>query len=252
MVTVNCSALPSTLIESELFGREKGAYTGAMERGIGRFELADGSTLFLDEIGELSLELQAKLLRVLQDGEFERLGSSRTIRVDVRVFAATNRDIYRAVRNGDFREDLYYRLNVFPITVPPLRERPEDIPDLVWSFIHEFGPSMAKRVEIIPRKTLEALLSYSWPGNVRELRNVIERAMIMTHGPGLNVDLPSPPEPGELDTWTLEEMEKKHILRTLERTGWRVGGKGGAAEVLGLKRTTLGARMRKLGITRPR
>src|SRR5512143_1842141 len=187
MVTVNCASLPPTLIESELFGREKGAYTGAMTKMIGRFEVADGSTLFLDEIGELPLELQSKLLRVLEEGNFERLGSTKPVHVNVRIIAATNRDIEQEVKEGRFRKDLYYRLNVFPIVIPPLRERPEDIPLMVWSFVREFRKKMGKGIDSIPRKSMDALQSYSWPGNVRELRNVIERAIIVSSGKTLNV-----------------------------------------------------------------
>ncbi|MBM4089458.1 MAG: AAA family ATPase, partial [Planctomycetes bacterium] len=191
MVAVNCAALPATLIESELFGREAGAYTGALSKQIGRFEMAHGSTLFLDEIGELSLELQAKLLRILQNGQFERLGSSNTISVDVRIIAATNRHLPQAIRDGRFREDLYHRLNVFPIAIPPLRERTDDIPLLVWAFVKELGARMGKAVDTIPRKSMDAMQRYFWPGNVRELRNVVERAMILSKGATLQVDVPS-------------------------------------------------------------
>ena len=192
MVKVNCGALPPTLIEAELFGRERGAYTGALARQTGRFEVADGSTIFLDEIGDLPLELQTKLLRVLEEGEFERLGSSRTTRVNVRVIAATNRDLPAMVREAKFREDLYYRLNVFPVTVPPLRARDGDIPLLVWAFVREFAKAQNKTIEQIPRRSMDALQRYAWPGNVRELRNVIERAMILSSGPTLQVELPAP------------------------------------------------------------
>ncbi|MGE5238374.1 MAG: sigma 54-interacting transcriptional regulator [Chloroflexota bacterium] len=250
MIKVNCSALPASLIESELFGREKGAYTGALARQVGRFEVADGSTIFLDEIGELPLELQVKLLRVLQDGEFERLGSNRTINVDVRVIAATNRDLTKAVREGRFREDLYYRLNVFPINVPPLRERPEDIPQLVWAFVRELGETMGKSIDEVSRKAMDALQRYSWPGNVRELRNLIERAMIVTKGPTLLVDLPEARDVPDASLMTLEEIERKHILNVLEKADWRIRGGKGAAEILGLKPTTLESRMRKLDIKR--
>jgi formate hydrogenlyase transcriptional activator len=251
LVTVNCAAMPSTLIESELFGREKGAYTGALTRQAGRFEVADRSTLFLDEVGELSPEAQAKLLRVLQEGKFERLGSSNTMMVDVRVIAATNRDIEQAVRDGRFREDLFYRLNVFPITIPPLRERREDIPALVWTFVHEFSEKMGKRIESIPKKTIEALSSHSWPGNVRALRNTIERAMILSTGTTLNVELAdAAPEMEALPP--LDDAERIRFTRTLEATGWRIRGKGGAAEALGLKPTTLEYRIKRLGIRRPR
>jgi len=253
MVKVNCAGLPSGLVESELFGREKGAYTGALTRQAGRFEVADKSTIFLDEVGELPLELQAKLLRVLQDGEFERLGSAATIKVDVRVIAATNRDLAREVRAGRFREDLYYRLNVFPIHVPLLRERPDDIPLLVWAFVREFEATMGKRIESIPRKALESLVRYSWPGNVRELRNVVERAMIVSSGPVLSLEVPAgaaSPSPEDAGSPRLEDVERRHIVAVLERTRWRIRGPGGAASVLGLKPTTLEARMAKLGITR--
>ena len=251
LVKVNCAALPATLVESELFGRERGAYTGALTRQAGRFEVADGSTLFLDEVAELPLELQAKLLRVLEDGEFERLGSTRPIRVDVRVIAATNRDLAKAVEQGTFREDLYYRVNVFPITVPPLRERAEDIPHLVWAFVQELGESMGKPIDTVPRATMDALRRYPWPGNVRELRNVIERAMIMSRSSTLEVELPRADGSRALEATRLEEVERRHILAILERTGWRVRGQGGAAILLGLKPTTLEARMQKLGIKRP-
>jgi len=250
LVTVNCASLPPTLIESELFGRERGAYTGAMTKMIGRFEIADGSTLFLDEIGELPLELQSKLLRVLEDGTFERLGSTRPVRVNVRIIAATNRDIARDVKEGRFRKDLYYRLNVFPIEVPPLRERPEDIPLLVRAFVREFQKRMGKEIESIPTKTMQALQSYAWPGNVRELRNVIEHAMILSKGKSLVVHVPKRASLVAGVTGNLEDMERTHIMAVLEKTGWRIAGQGGAAEVLGLKRTTLQAKMKKLGIKR--
>jgi transcriptional regulator with GAF, ATPase, and Fis domain len=250
LVTINCASLPPTLIESELFGREKGAYTGALTKMIGRFEVADGSTLFLDEIGEIPLDLQSKLLRVLEEGSFERLGSTKTLHVNVRIIAATNRDIGEEVKAGRFRKDLYYRLNVFPIAIPPLRERPEDIPPLVWTFVRMFQERMGKEIETISKKTMEALQSYSWPGNVRELKNIIEHAMIMSNDKTLAVRLP---QPGSLETdaaQTLQELERRHIAAVLEKTDWRLSGKGGAAEVLGLKRTTLGAKMKKLGIKR--
>jgi formate hydrogenlyase transcriptional activator len=250
LVTVNCASLPPTLIESELFGREKGAYTGAMTKMIGRFEIADGSTLFLDEIGELPFELQNKLLRVLEEGKFERLGSTKPLHVDVRIIAATNRDIEHDVKNGKFRHDLFYRLNVFPIVIPPLRERPDDIPLLVRAFVKEFQKKMGKEIESIPKKTMESLQSYSWPGNVRELRNVIEHAMILNKGKILNVQVPKHTYPETDATGTLENMERRHIVAALEKTGWRIAGQGGAAEVLGLKRTTLQAKMKKLGIKR--
>ena len=252
MVKINCAALPASLIEAELFGREKGAYTGALARQMGRFEIADGSTILLDEVGELPLELQPKLLRVLQDGSFERVGSTRTISVNVRVIAATNRDLARAVAEGGFREDLYYRLNVFPVAVPPLRERREDIPLLAWEFVKELGESMGKPIEHIADESMKALQVYPWPGNVRELRNVIERAMILARGATLHVSLARVPTsaPGKAPVGTLEASERAHILRALEHTGWRVRGPGGAAEVLGIKPTTLDSRIKKLGIRR--
>ena len=252
MIRVNCAALPSTLVESELFGREKGAFTGALTSQAGRFEMADGSTLFLDEVGELPLELQAKLLRVLQEGEFERLGSTETRRVDVRIIAATNRDLEQSIRTGLFRQDLFYRLNVFPIALPPLRERREDIPQLVWVFIAGFAKRLGKSVESVPRRTMEQLQAYPWPGNVRELRNVIERSLILSEGPVLQVELPRPAAgPGE-SSGTLQDLDRQHILDVLGRAGWRIRGRGCAAEILGLKPTTLEARMRKLGIQRPK
>jgi len=248
LVTVNCASLPSTLIESELFGREKGAYTGALTKMVGRFELADGSTLFLDEIGELPHEVQAKLLRVLEQGRFERLGSTRPLQVNVRIIAATNRDLAQEVKEGKFRNDLYYRLNVFPILIPPLRERAEDIPLMVWAFVKEFQKKMGKEIQSIPRKTMEALQSYPWPGNVRELRNVIEHAMILNRHKSLVVSMPGPESFEAEPASRLDDVEHRHIMSVLERTGWRVAGKGGAAEVLGLKRTTLYSKMKKLGI----
>jgi formate hydrogenlyase transcriptional activator len=251
LVTVNCAAMPSTLVESELFGREKGAYTGAAARQIGRFEVANHGTIFLDEIGELSRETQAKLLRVLQDGNLERLGSTETIKVDVRVIAATNRDLEEAVRDGSFREDLFYRLNVYPITIPALRERREDIPPLVRAFVREFNETMGKRVEHVTRKSLKDFARYPWPGNIRELRNVIERAMIRAGGKMLHVELPSRSARPDADDRTLAGMERRLILHTLDEAGWRVRGPGGAAEALGLKATTLESKMKKLGIKRP-
>lgn len=250
MIKVNCAALPPTLIESELFGREKGAYTGALSKQLGRFELADTSTIFLDEIDSLPLELQAKLLRVLESGEFERLGSPRTVKVNVRIIAATNRDLAGLVREGEFREDLYYRLNVFQISVPPLRERREDILPLVWSFVQDFSERMGKRIESIPQKDIEALQAYPWPGNVRELRNVTERAMIITTGPVLHLDVPKIAQPDADQSGTLEEAEKRHILDVLNTTGWRISGKDGAAVILGINPKTLASRMQKLGIQR--
>lgn len=254
LVKVNCAALPATLIEAELFGREKGAYTGALARQMGRFEIADGATIFLDEIGELPLELQPKLLRVLQNGEFERLGGSQTIKVDVRVIAASNRNLARAAAEGTFRQDLYYRLNVFPIEVPPLRERTEDIPMLAWAFIHEFRESMAKPVTAIADDSMAALQAYAWPGNVRELRNLIERAMILSREPVLRIVLDRQPEttapvlnggPASRDS-----AERAHILKVLERCAWRIRGARGAAAALDMKPTTLESRMKRLGIDR--
>jgi len=247
MVVVNCASLPSALVESELFGREKGAYTGALTKQAGRFEIADGSTILLDEIGELSLELQAKLLRVLQDGCFERLGSPRTIKVNVRIIASTNRDLAEGVRQGTFREDLFYRLNVFPIEVPPLRDRAEDIPLLSWSIINEFSNKMGKRIQTVPKKVMEDLKTYTWPGNIRELRNVIEQAMIISEGT-LLVRLPSRGTNDNTDTITLKEAEARHIKSILEKTGWRIKGRNGAAELLGLKPSTLYTKMNRLGI----
>ena len=249
LVTVNCASLPPTLIESELFGREKGAYTGAMTKMIGRFEIADGSTLFLDEIGEFPLDLQSKLLRVLEEGSFERLGSTKPLHVNVRIIAATNRDIEQEVKEGKFRKDLYYRLNVFPIALPPLRERQEDIPLLVMTFIKEFQKKMGKEIERIPNKTMQALQSYSWPGNVRELRNVIEHAMILNRDKSLVISMPDAYFEAQPAS-RLDDVERRHIMSVLERTGWRVSGKGAAAEALGLKRTTLYSKMKKLGIVR--
>ena len=250
IVTINCAALPSTLLESELFGREKGAYTGALSRQAGRFEVADGSTIFLDEIGDLPLELQGKLLRVLEKGEFERLGSSKTIRVSVRVIAATNRDLVKEVKAGKFREDLYYRLNVFPIKVPPLRERPEDIAILAWTFIKEFQKPMGKRIEAISQRSLEAMQRYPWPGNIRELRNLIEHAMIISQDRILNVEMPETFDSEGVYGTSLETVETKHILSILEKVRWRIRGKGGAAEILELNPTTLYSKMKKLGIKR--
>ena len=252
MVIVNCAALPPPLIESELFGREKGAYTGAMTRQIGRFEVADGSTLFLDEIGDLPLDLQVKLLRVLQDGRFERLGSNRTLTANVRVIAATNHDLGAMVRDGRFREDLFHRLNVYPIEVPPLRARVSDIPFLVWRFVQEFNRKMGKSIDSISGQTMDRLKQYPWPGNVRELRNLIERAMIGCDGRSLTIELPAGAQGPVSDPVTLEEVERKHIRDVLERVHWRISGKQGAAEILGLRRTTLHTRMKKLGITRPK
>ncbi len=249
-VTLNCGALPSNLVESELFGHEKGAFTGADSKRIGRFELADGSTLFLDEIGELSLTMQVKLLRVLQEKQFERVGGQKTISSDVRVIAATNRDLLEAIDAGDFRTDLYYRLNVFPIVIPPLRERPTDIPPLVWFFVRGFCEKMGKSIDSISRSSMDGLCNYRWPGNVRELQNTIERAVIITTGSSLQVDLPDSQVILRNQRRTLEEVNKEYILDTLETTMWRIRGKDGAAEILGIKPTTLESRMAKLGIRR--
>jgi formate hydrogenlyase transcriptional activator len=252
MVKVNCAAIPATLIESELFGREKGAYTGALTRQAGRFELANGSTLFLDEIGDLPIEIQIKLLRVIETREFERLGSPNSVHVDVRIIAATNRDLHQAVREGRFREDLFFRLNVFPIPLPALRERPEDIPLLTMAIVEELGVSMGRQFDAISRSSLLALQHYAWPGNIRELRNVVERAMITADGSVLNIELPSTlaRRPGTAPL-SLKALERAHVLAVLEQTGWRIRGPRGAAVVLGLPPTTLENRMKRLGIGRP-
>jgi len=249
MVKVDCASLPPTLIESELFGREKGAYTGALTRQIGRVETANGSTLFLDEIGELGVDVQAKLLRVVQDGEFERLGTAKTAHVNVRIIAATHRDLAERVKNGTFREDLLYRLNVFPIHVPPLRERPEDIPLLVVAFLREFEKKMGKKIPIVPSRVMDELRHYPWPGNVRELRNVIERAVIITEGERLKLQLPKALIVGA--SRTLKEAEAQHIRSTLEKTSWRIKGPAGAATTLGMKPSTLFSTMRRLHIHKP-
>ncbi len=248
MVTVNCAALPSTLIESELFGREKGAYTGAVSRQAGRFEVADKSTLFLDEIGELPLELQSKLLRVLEEGAFERIGSSRTTRVDVRIIAATNIDLEKAVSEGRFRQDLYYRLNVFPIEIPPLRKRPEDIPLLVWSFIEEIGREMGVTIESVSKGAMDRLQRFPWTGNVRELRNVVERSMIFSRDQTFILAMPEVDGPNGGEDLTLDGAQRRHIRKILDETGGRISGRGGAAEVLGVKPTTLRSRIERLGM----
>jgi PAS domain S-box-containing protein len=255
MVTVNCTALPANLIESELFGREKGAFTGANDRQMGRFELANGGTIFLDEIGEMPMELQCKLLRVIQDGEFERLGSPRTIKVDVRIIAATNRNLEEEIEKGSFRQDLYYRLNVFPLTIPPLRARTEDIRPLVNFFVAKFNKKIGKKIESIPKEALETLENYDWPGNVRELESVIERAIIVSPGPSLRILDPfnTPLKTNETsgaDVMTLVDLERDHILHVLQKTNWRVEGKNGAAAILDINPSTLRARMRKLGVHR--
>jgi len=253
LFTVNCAALPANLIESELFGSEKGAFTGANARRIGRFEVANGSTLCLDEIGELPLELQAKLLRVIQHHEFERLGSSQTIKIDVRIVATTNRDLEEEVRQGRFRQDLFYRLNVFPITVPPLRLRKDDIPLMVQSFIERFSRKLGKQITSISKETMKTLQDYPWPGNVRELESIIERAVILSPGPVLQLvdklKISSPILSSAVRT--LEETERNQIMKILEETGWRIEGHDGAAAILGLHASTLRARMHKIGILRP-
>jgi PAS domain S-box-containing protein len=251
LVKVNCAALPGELIESELFGREKGAFTGATTTQIGRFELAKGSTLFLDEIGELPLELQAKLLRVLESGEFEKLGSSRTLRSDARIIAATNRVLEEEVRKGRFREDLWYRLKVFPITVPPLREHPEDIPQLVKWFVDQLARKMGKRVGEIPKRAMEMLQNYPWPGNVRELKHAVESALITAQGKKLNFEIPQAQDTERTDFKSFDEMERDYILRVLKAKNWRIGGKGSAASALGMHVNTLRGRMKKLGIKKP-
>jgi formate hydrogenlyase transcriptional activator len=255
-VKLNCAAIPTGLLESELFGHEKGAFTGAIATKIGRFELADRGTIFLDEVGEIPLELQVKLLRVLQEQEFERLGSTRTIHVDVRVIAATNRDLARMVEEQAFRSDLYYRLKVFPITVPPLRDRTEDIPLLVRHFAQKLALRMKKRIETIPSEAMKALQAYHWPGNVRELENFIERAVILTQGPDLFVSLAelrqTPWHTTSSGSMTLEQAEREHILKALRESDWIIGGPAGAAAKLGMKRTTLQSKMQKLNISRPR
>ncbi len=257
LVRVNCASLPATLIESELFGHEKGAFTGALTQRIGRFELADGGTIFLDEIGDLPLELQAKLLRVIQEGEFERLGSSKTIKVDVRLIAATNRNLEQAVAEETFRADLYYRLKVFPIIVPPLRERLDDIPLLVWYFIAKSHTRMGKNIKTVPMKVIDTLMNYAWPGNIRELENVVERAIIMSSGPVLTLNeplgnnLPAAAQTTSGDE-SLAEAERAHVLKVLEACNWKVKGKGNAAERLGLHPNTLRYRIKKLGIKVPK
>ncbi len=253
MITVNCAALPGNLIESELFGREKGAFTGADAKQVGRFEIADGGTIFLDEIGELPLELQSKLLRVLEEGEFERLGSPRTIKVDVRVIASTNRDLAAEVKDRRFREDLYFRLNVFPVSIPPLRARTEDIPQLVHHFVGNYARRFGRNSESVPKSMMKTLQEHSWPGNVRELHHVIERAVITSPGPVLRLAdrlERATADSGEGTIKALSEIERDHILKALERTGWKIAGEGGAASVLGLNPSTLRSRIKKLDIKR--
>jgi formate hydrogenlyase transcriptional activator len=255
LVKVNCATLPANLIESELFGHEKGAFTGAMDKKIGRFELADGGTVFLDEIGELPVELQSKLLRVLQEGEFERLGNPKTMKVNVRVIAATNRNLQQAIEKKEFREDLYYRLNVFPIICPPLRDRKEDLPLLVKHFCQKHEGKIGRKITDISAEVMDSLMAYDWPGNIRELENIIERAMILSSNNTL--------EPGEwvptqkiqigkasASATRLDDVEKEHIIEALNKTKWKVSGEKGAAKILGLNPTTLEARMKKMGIKR--
>ncbi len=255
LVKVNCATLPANLIESELFGHEKGAFTGAMERKIGRFELADGGTIFLDEIGELPIELQAKLLRVLQEGEFERLGNPKTFKINVRTIAATNRNLKMAIEKKEFREDLYYRLNVFPITCPPLRERKDDIPLLVKHFCQKHEGKVGRKINDVSPDVMDALMKYDWPGNIRELENIIERAMILSRGTVLEfgdwVPKPKTAQGKAGNSFAkLEELEKEHIVEVLKSTKWKISGDNGAAKILGLNATTLEARMKKLGIVR--
>jgi transcriptional regulator with GAF, ATPase, and Fis domain len=252
MVRVNCGAIPATLIESELFGRERGAFTDAVARQVGRFELADRSTIFLDEIGDLPPEVQVKLLRVLEDRQIERLGSPRSIPVNVRIIAATHRRLEERVADGSFRSDLFYRLNVFPIHVPPLRERIEDIPALVWHFVREFSEAFGKRIDSLASPTMAHLTQHPWPGNIRELRNVVERAMVVATGPQLTIPAPTAAPAGLLQSVKLEDVQRAHIRDVLESAGWRIRGAGGAADRLGLRPTTLETRMMKLGLFRPR
>ena len=253
LVKMNCAALPSNLIESELFGHEKGAFTGAHTKRLGRFEIANGATLFLDEIGELPLELQPKLLQVIQNGEFERLGSSKTIKVDVRIIAATNRNLEEEVRQGRFREDLWYRLNIFPITMPPLRDRTSDIPLLVNFYVDKISKRMGKRIEMVPVNVMDSLLNYHWPGNIRELENVLERSVISSSGPKLRLvdELKKPHKDLIKAARTLEAVEREYIIHVLEQVNWKVSGDNSASEILGLDRSTLRARMLKLNIQKP-
>jgi formate hydrogenlyase transcriptional activator len=245
MVCVNCAAIPSTLIESELFGREKGAYTDAVSRQIGRFEMADRSTIFLDEIGDLMPD-------VIEERQFERLGSVKSIPVNTRIIAATHRSLEQRIEDGVFRADLFYRLNVFPLRVPPLRERADDIPLLAWRFIDEFSKTFGKQIAEVPAENMAALQRYSWPGNIRELRNAVERAMILTTGSRLTIPIPTPLSVARLPSLRLVDIQKDHIRSVLETSGWRVRGLGGAADRLGLRPTTLETRMAKLGLSRPR
>jgi transcriptional regulator with GAF, ATPase, and Fis domain len=247
-VPVNCAGIPETLLESELFGHVKGSFTGAYRDKPGKLEMANGGTIFLDEIGDLPASVQVRLLRVLQEREFERVGGHQTLRVDVRVVAATNRDLEHDIEHGRFRADLYYRLNVFPILVPPLRERPEDIPPLIWAFLREFGEKMGKKIPTVPKKIMAALQQYRWPGNIRELRNVIEHAVIVSSGDVLQVRLPQDPPRGSDKVVTLQEVERQHIIKVLESTNGRIKGPLGAARLLGLEPSTLYGKMSKLGI----
>jgi len=267
LVKVNCAAIPAGLLESELFGHERGAFTGAVNSHAGRFELADRGTLFLDEIGDMPLELQAKMLRVLQEREFEAVGSTRTTRVDVRVVVATNQDVKQMVRDREFREDLYYRLNAFPVYLPPLRERKADIPELVEHFVQHFAESMDKTIETIPEETMRSLVRHHWPGNIRELRNVIERAVIFAHGSALDFDLPAiDSSPGPTQTAPrlgdragleyrtdseMQRLERENLFAVLQKASWKIKGVDGAAELLGVKPTTLIARIEKMGLKRP-
>jgi formate hydrogenlyase transcriptional activator len=253
LVKVNCAAMPAGLLESELFGHERGAFTGAVNSHVGRFALADRGTLFLDEIGDMPLELQPKLLRVLQEREFEAVGSTRTTRVDVRVIAATNRDLRQMVRDGEFREDLYYRLNIFPVSLPPLRERKADIPEFVHYFIEQFATSMDKIIDTIPEETMRAIVRHAWPGNIRELQNYVARAVILSSD---GVFEPAPlekyePAPMEIANPTLEDKVRREILAACQRANWKLGGPRGAAARLGLKRTTLFYKMKRMGIAPP-
>jgi formate hydrogenlyase transcriptional activator len=256
LIKLNCAAIPTGLLESELFGHERGAFTGAITQKTGRLELADQGTLFLDEIGDIPLELQPKLLRVLQEREFERLGSTRTQKIDVRLVAATHRNLERMIADNQFRSDLYYRLSVFPIEVPPLRERTEDIPLLVHHFVHDFGQRMNRRIETIPDDTMDALKKYLWPGNIRELQNLIERAVLLSQGSVLQIPLRDPqtrtmPRQDREKIQTLADAEREHILGALRKADWVLSGPNGAATHLGINRSTLQFRMRKLGIVRP-
>jgi len=253
LVKVNCAAMPAGLLESELFGHQRGAFTGALNSHLGRFALADRGTLFLDEIGDLPLELQPKILRVLQEREFEPVGSTRTTKVDVRIVAATNRDLRQMVQEGEFREDLYYRLNIFPISLPPLRERKKDIPELVRYFVEQFATSMDKLIETIPEETMRSILTHSWPGNIRELQNYVARGVILSNdGVFEPAELETfEPSPAEISNPTLEDKVRQEILTACQRANWKLGGPRGAAARLGLKRTTLFYKMKRLGITPP-